>query len=288
MSARAPALGGAALVVAGAVSIQTSAALVIPAFVHLGAASTSAWRFAFGAVILLLLTRPRVGSWTRAQWRGAIVMGLSTAFMNMCFYQALARIPLGTAVTIEFLGPLAVAVFGRHSWVNAAWAILGAFGVVLLSHPGGGVTFVGALFALGSGVGWGGYVFASHRVGGDTPGFAGLAVAMSVAALVTAPWSLSRTSDLAQHPGLASRLALVAALSIVAGFAAEMQALRLVTPAVVGVLLSFDPAVAFAVGAIGLHEHATIWVLTGLACVVVAGVGVTWSSASVVAPRDVG
>jgi inner membrane transporter RhtA len=215
-------------------------------------------------------------------------MGLSTAFMNMCFYQAIARIPLGSAVTIEFLGPLVVAVLGRHSRLNLLWALLGAGGVVLISQPGGGVTLVGALYALGSGVGWGGYVFASHRVGGDTPGFAGLAVAMSVSALATTPWALGQSAHLVHDPALVGRLLVVASLSIVAGFAAEMQALRLVKPSVVGVLLSFDPAVAFAVGVVGLHEHLTAGVGSGLVAVVVAGVGVTWTSTPPVAPREVG
>ncbi len=288
MTSRVAATGGAALVVAGAISIQTSAALVVPVFRQLGPSATSAWRFCLGAVILLLITRPSLRRWSRAQWSGALLMGLSTAFMNLCFYQALARIPLGTAVTIEFLGPLTVAVLGRHSWRHALWAVPGGLGVVLLSHPGGGVTVVGALFALGSGVGWAGYVFASHRVGGETPGFAGLAVAMSVAALVSSPFALTRVGELVHHPNLLARLSLVAALSIVAGFAAEMQALRLVSPSVVGVLLSFDPAVAFGVGLVALHEHVTGWVLTGLVLVVSAGIGVTWTSSSVVAPREVG
>jgi inner membrane transporter RhtA len=195
--------------------------------------------------------------------------------MNVCFYQSIARIPLGSAVTIEFLGPLSVAVFGRRSWRHVSFAFLAAVGVVLLSHPGGGVTLVGAMFGLLSGLGWGGYVFAAARVGGATSGFGGLAVSMSVSALVTLPWALSKVVLVVHHPSLGGRLLLVGLMSIVLGFAAELQALRRLSPAVAGVLMSLDPALAFVIGALILHQRATSWVLMGLACVVVAGAGVT-------------
>jgi inner membrane transporter RhtA len=263
------------MIVLGSTSIQWSAALVQPAFVALGPTATSAWRFLMGALILLAATRPRVRTWRRAQWRAAVVLGITVAFMNVCFYHAIARIPLGSAVTIEFLGPLSVAVLGRRSRRHLMFALVAAIGVVLLMHPGGGVTLVGALFALGSGVGWAGYVFAASRVGGTTAGLDGLAVSMSISALVTLPWSWSRLDLVTQHPALGGRMALVGLMSIVVGFAAEMMALRRVSPAIAGVLMSLDPAIAFILGAVLLHQHATAWVVTGLVLVVVAVVGVT-------------
>ncbi len=259
----------------GAALIQWSAALVQPAFTALGPTATSGWRFLSGALILLGATRPRLGQWHREQWRAALVLGVTVAFMNVCFYQSIARIPLGSAVTIEFLGPLCVAVLGRRSGRHLSFALLAAVGVVLLSHPGGGVTLVGALFALGSGLGWGGYVFAAAKVGGATSGFGGLAVSMSVSALVTLPWSLSRAHVLEHHPSLGLRLVVVGLMSIVLGFGAELLALRRLTPAAAGVLMSLDPAIAFIVGALLLHERATALVVLGLVFVVVAGVGVT-------------
>ena len=268
-------LAGAGFIILGATSIQWSAALVQPAFAELGPVATSGWRFLLGALVLLIATRPRLRRWRAEQWRAAVVLGVTVAFMNVCFYQAIARIPLGSAVTIEFLGPLCVAVFGRRNWRHFSFAVLAAVGVVLLSHPGGGVTLVGALFGLGSGLGWGGYVFAAARVGGATTGFGGLAVSMSVSALVTLPWALTRFDLVAHHPSLGGRLALVGLMSIVLGFAAELQALRRLSPAAAGVLMSLDPAIAFVIGALLLHEHATAWVLIGLVLVVAAGVGVT-------------
>lgn len=259
----------------GAFSIQWSAALIEPVFPLLGPVATSGWRFLMGALILLAVTRPRLKEWRREQWFAAVVLGVTVAFMNVSFYQAIARIPLGSAVTIEFLGPLCVAVFGRRSWRHFSFAFLAALGVVLLSHPGGGVTLVGAIFGLLSGLGWAGYVFAAARVGGATAGFGGLAVSMTISALVTLPWTMTKLSFVVHHPSVGGRLALVGLMSIVLGFASELQALRRLSPAAAGVLMSFDPAIAFVVGALLLHERATTWVLLGLACVVLAGAGVT-------------
>jgi len=273
-------LAGAGFIILGAALIQWSAALVQPVFAPLGPTATSGWRFLCGAVILLVATRPRLRSWDRVQWRAAIVLGVTVAFMNVCFYQAISRIPLGSAVTIEFLGPLCVAVVGRRSGRHLAFAALAATGVVLLSHPGGGVTLVGALFALGSGLGWGGYVFAAAKVGGATAGFEGLAVSMSVSALVTLPWSMSRLVVVEQHPSIGLRLVVVGLMSIVLGFAAELLALRRLSPAAAGVLMSLDPAIAFVFGALVLHERATALVLVGLVLVVVSGAGVTMDRTS--------
>ena len=203
------------------------------------------------------------------------MLGVTVAFMNVCFYQAIARIPLGSAVTIEFLGPLCVGVLGHRSLRHFAFIFLAATGVVLLAQPGGGVTWVGALFGLGSGLGWGGYVFAAARLGDTTTGFGGLAVSMAVSALVTLPWALATATSLVHSVHLGERLALVALMSIVLGFAAELQALRRLSPSAAGVLMSLDPAIALVIGALVLHERATSWMIVGLACVVVAGAGVT-------------
>ncbi len=273
------ALLGLGFVLIGATLIPWSAALVQPVFVAVGPSASSSWRFLLGALVLLAFTRPDVRRWTRHQWVGASALGLSTAFMNQCFYQAIARIPLGSAVAIEFLGPFLVAALGRRSWRHLALVALAGFGVIALSRPGGGLTLVGGLFALGSGAGWAAYLFASHRVGGSTTGFEGLAVSMCIAALVTLPLSISSAHTFADHPYLLGRVALVAVMSIVLGFGAELQALRRLKPSIVAVLLAFDPAIAFIVGWLLLNEKITVWVLAGLGSVVLAGVGVTLEQA---------
>jgi inner membrane transporter RhtA len=241
--------------VAGAALVQWSAAIVLPVFPVLGASATSAWRFLFGALILLALTRPNLRHWTRQQWLGAVAMGASTAFMNQCFYQAIARIPLGGAVAIEFLGPFCVAAFGKRHPRHLVFVVLAGLGVVALTRPGSGLSLVGVLFAAGSGLGWALYVLTAARVGGSTRGFEGLAVSMSVAAVVTLPFDL----------GSLGRLA-------------DLQGLRRLPPSIAGVLLAFDPAIAFLIGWLLLSQAVRGWDLLGVACIVVAGAAVTYGS----------
>jgi inner membrane transporter RhtA len=274
-SAQHHALVGSAFIVVGAIAIQTSAAVIMPVFSAIGPSAASAWRFVLGAMFLLGATRPALRTWTRHQWRATIALGVSTAFMNQCFYQSIARIPLGAAVAVEYLGPFFVAALGKRSWRHLGFVAVAGAGVLALARPGGGVTVVGILFAAGSGLGWAAYAFSSHRVGGATPGFGGLAVAMSISALVTLPFALGSLGRVVGDPVLLGRVAVTALLAIVIGFGAEMQALRRVRPSIVSVLLALDPAVAFAAGFVLLHQHVSPWDLVGLACVIGAGVGVT-------------
>ncbi len=266
---------GGAFIVGGATSIQWSSAIVTPALHAIGPAAASGYRFLFGALILVAITRPSLKAWTKEQWRASIVFGLAVALMNFCFFQALARIPLGTTVTIEFLGPLTVAVIGHRSLRHWAFAALAAVGVVFLGHPGGHLNASGVAFALGAALGWGLYLMAASRVGGVADGFGGLAVSMSMAALITLPFALTSAHLLVAHPTLAARMGLVATMSIVLGFALELQALRNVTPSLAGVMMAFDPAVATLLGYLILSQHPTSYDVIGLVCVVTAGVGVT-------------
>ncbi|HEY7931881.1 MAG TPA: EamA family transporter [Acidimicrobiales bacterium] len=278
LDARRQAGAGAGFMVLGAVMIQWSAALVTGVFGRLGPSATSAWRFLLGAVVLVAVTRPRVRQWTRHQWIGALALGLSTAFMNQCFYQAIARIPLGSAVALEFMGPFVVAALGQRTMRHYALVALAGLGVVALTRPGSGLTAWGVIFALGSGLGWGAYVFSSHRVGGDTKGFEGLAVSMSIAALVTLPWSLGVSARVVEHPATLARIALVAVMSTVIGFGAELQGLRRVRPSTAAVLLATDPAVAFFIGWLLLGQTVHAFDYVGVSCVILASVGVTYDS----------
>jgi inner membrane transporter RhtA len=274
-SARRQGAAGAAFILAGATIIQCSSAVVVPVMHHVAPSAASAWRFLFGALGLLAIGRPSLSRWTKEQWRAALFMGAAVAFMNFCFYQSIVRLPLGTAVTVEFMGPLSVAVLSKRTRRHVLFAVCAAVGVVLLARPGGHVTLAGLLFGLGSAVGWAMYIFASKRVGGTTNGVEGLAVAMAIAALLTLPFALGSWSRVTGHVDLWGRLALVALMALIIGFALELSALRRLSPAVAGVLMAFDPAVAFLFGFLILGQHATVWVLAGLACVVVAGIGVT-------------
>jgi inner membrane transporter RhtA len=263
----------------GSTLIPWSSAVATGAFAVLGPMATSGWRFVFGAVVLLVFTRPKVRSWSRRQWLGALALGASITFMNVCFYQAISRIPLGGAVAIEYLGPFLVAALGKRSARHLALVALAGLGVLAITRPGGGLMIAGVLFAAGAGLGWACYAFSSQRVGSLSPGFGGLAVSMSIAAVLTLPMSLGTTSTLVHHPYLVGRIALVAVMSIVLGVGAEMQALRRLKPSIVGVLFSMNPAIAFAVGWLLLNQAIRSWDYVGVACVVVAGVGVTYDAA---------
>ena len=267
--------GGASFVLLGALLVQVAAALAVPAFGAIGASATSGWRFLFGALVLLVLVRPKIRSWTKEQWIGAASLGVASAFMNLSFYQAIARVHLGTAVAIEYLGPFLVAALGRRTWRHFGFVVLAALGVIAIARPGSGLTLAGALFAGGAGVGWALYTLASHRVGGVTEGFEGLAVAMAIATLCTLPFTVSSTAHVFSMPNLLGRLALMAVLATVLGFGAELQALRRLPPTVVGVLLAFDPAVAFLVGLAFLHQRIHLLDLVGMVLVVTAGIMVT-------------
>ena len=263
------------MVLLGAFFVQWAAALAIPAFGAVGAASTSGWRFFVGAVVLVVLARPKVRRWTKEQWMGALALGIASALMNLSFYQSIARIHLGTAVAIEYCGPFLVAALGKRSWRHFAFVGLAALGVLAIARPGSGLTLVGALFACGAGLGWASYTLASHRVGGVTTGFEGLAVAMAISATVSLPFTITSFSHVVTSPSLLGRMALMAVLATVLGFGAEMQALRRLPPSIVGVLLALDPAVAFVAGLMFLHQHIQTWDFIGIALVVIAGVAVT-------------
>lgn len=277
-SAASRTLSGAGFILLGGGLIEWSAAVVLRVFPVLGPSATSAWRFLLGAVVLLAFARPNLRRWTRRQWLGALALGVTTAAMNQCFYEAIARIPLGGAVAIEYLGPFCVAAFGQRSLRRVPLVILAGLGVVALTRPGNGLTLDGVLFAAASGLGWATYIFCSRRVGSTTKGFQGLAVSMMVAAIVTLPLSMSSSATLFDHPGTIVRLLIVAVMAIVLGFGMEMQGLKRIVPNVAGVLLALDPAIAFFVGWLLLHQRVRVWDFVGLACVVVAGAVVTYHS----------
>jgi inner membrane transporter RhtA len=278
-------IGGAGYLLIAAGLVQWSAAIVMPAFSVFGASATSAMRFAFGAIALLLVSRPRILSFTREQWLGALALGASVACMNQCFYQAIARIPLGGAVAIEFLGPLFVAAFGKRTWRHVSFAGLAAIGVLLITRPGSGLALSGILFALFSGIGWGIYIYASHHVGGQSRGFGGLAVSLSFAALLTLPFAIGRTGEMVHHPGEVLRVAIVGVMALALGFAAEMQALRRLKPSSAGVLMALDPVMAMLAGFLLLHQRLGFIGLLGLGFVVVAGAGVTYDSPDTPEPQ---
>jgi inner membrane transporter RhtA len=261
----------------GIVSVQVGASLAKQLFSVAGAGGTVALRLIFAAVVLLLVWRPalRLG---RQAWPVVLAYGVVLALMNLTFYQALARIPQGIAVTIEFLGPLVVALAGSRRLQDAVWALFAAGGVVLLAETRGELSLLGMLFALGAGVCWGSYILLSAALGSRTAEGDGLALGMAVAAMIAMPVGLVQTGSGLFSPWVLMIGLAVALLSSVIPYSLELEALRRIPPRVFGVLMSLEPAVAALAGLVVLHEslHPLQWV--ALCCVVAASIGATRSA----------
>ncbi len=263
-----------ALVLLGIVSVQVGSALAKHLFSAIGSFGTVALRLFFAAAILMLLWRPSLRM-DRRTWTVVVAYGVILGSMNLCFYLALARIPLGIAVTVEFLGPLAVALFGSRRWLDAFWAVLAAGGVVLLMEGRGDLDLVGFLFALAAGTCWGLYILVGAALGRHTTEGNGLALGMAVAALVAVPFGVAdRGAALLQPSVLAAGLG-VALLSSVIPYTVDFEALRKMPPRVFGILMSLEPAVAALIGLVVLHEslHLSQWI--AVLCVVAASAGAT-------------
>ncbi len=259
-------------------SVQVGATVARHLFPFLGPTGTVFLRVGFGALILLAIARPGLPRLSAAQWRAVVPFGLIIAGMNLCFYQSIARIPLGIAVTIEFLGPLGVAIAGSRKALDFAWAAMAAAGVAMLSLTGGSVTLLGVLFALGAAVGWASYIVLSQRVGRLVAGPDGLALALTVAGLALAPFGIAgaglRLLDL-HNLGLGL---LVAILSSALPFSLEFAALRRLSSQLFGILMSLEPAMGAAAGFLFLAQRLSLRDLLAIGLVTVASAGATLTS----------
>jgi len=265
-----------ALVLVGIVSVQVGAALARELFTMTGALGAASLRLVFAGVVMLVLWRPSLRL-SGVAWRAVIGYGVVLAGMNMLFYQAIARIPLGMAVTIEFLGPLAVALLGSRRWWDVLWALLAAGGVAMLTDAGGSVSWVGVLFALGAAASWGCYILLGTRLGATTSGSGGLALAMGVSGLVAAPFGIVGAGTLLLHPVPVAVGLVVALLSSVVPYSVELDALRRIPPRVFGVLMSLEPAVAALAGLLVLGQGLRPAQWAAICLVVAASVGATRS-----------
>lgn len=242
-----------AQVLAGILSVQVGAALAKQLFGTVGSTGMVALRLFFAAVVLLLVWRPSVRLGRRA-WTVVIAYGLVLGAMNLSFYLALAQIPLGVVVTIEFLGPLAVAIGGSRRWLDGLWALLAAGGVVLLTEGRGDLHLSGILFALAAAVCWASYILLSAALGRHTTDGGGLALGMTLAAVVVIPVGVVDSGTALFEPWVLAVGLGVALLSSVIPYSLELEALRRIPPKVFGVLMSLEPAVAALIGLLVLGE----------------------------------
>ena len=263
-----------ALVVAAAVSPQIGAVIAVSLFEELGPAGTAFLRLAIAALILWAIWRPRVAGRPAADLRLAAAFGVAMGLMNWSFYEAIARIPLAVAVTIEFAGPLTVAVIGSRRLLDGLWVALAAVGIVLLVGPGGGsLDPVGVGFALVTAACWAAYIYLSKRVGAAFPGGSGLAIAMAVGALVVLPAGLLHATGAFARPDLLGSALVVAIASSVLPYSLEIEALRRLPESVFGVLMSLDPAIAAIAGFLVLHQALGVRDIVAIVMVIVASAG---------------
>jgi inner membrane transporter RhtA len=269
----APGVAGPGMAMAAMLSVQLGAALSTGLFAQLGTPGTAWLRLSWAAVFFLIVARPPLRRLPRRVIAAASGLGVVTGSMTMLFLAAIDRIPLGTAVAIEFLGPLSVAVLRSHSRRQLVWPLLAGVGVLALTEPWQAAPdAAGLLFAAGAAVGWGGYIVLTQHVGDEVGGVRGLGISIPVAALVAglvgAPEAVP---ELSWDAVLFA--AFLAVLLPVVPFSLEMLALRRLTAAAFGTLMSLEPAMALLIGLLVLDQRPSGGQLIGIALVVAAGVG---------------
>jgi inner membrane transporter RhtA len=271
-----PRIPPALLVLASIASAQFGSAVARTLFDDLGAAGVTLLRLVIAALVLGLVFRPRIRAWSAAAWWAAALLGVVMAGMNLIFYLSLRTVPLGTAVTVEFMGPLLLALVQTRRLLDALWAVLAAAGVALLGLDSGGAAPLGGLaLALIAGLCWAGYIVLSARLGSLVPGTSGLAVSLAVAALIVLPFGARGAAAVVDRPVLLVGGIAVALLSSVLPFGLEINALRHIPTRVFGILMSLEPAAAAVAGLLVLHQRLGLREIAALVLVSLASLGVT-------------
>lgn len=257
-------------------SLQFGAAFATTLFSQIGPAGATTLRLTIAAIILGVIVRPRWSRWSNRQRKGIFALGIALAVMNGAFYLALETVPIGTAVTIEFLGPLTLAAVLSRRWADGAWVLLAFGGVLLLGlgdHGESGLDPIGVMFALIAAAAWAGYIVAGSHLAATLPSADGLAGASIVAAVLTLPFgAVSGGSELLDPKMLAAGAA-VAILSSVIPYSLEMWALRSLAKKVFAVLIALEPAAAALAGVLVIGQRLDAFTLVAIGLVVTAGVG---------------
>ncbi|SMG29982.1 inner membrane transporter RhtA [Agreia pratensis] len=284
-------VGAAGLVVVGLACQEVGAAFAVLLFPSVGALGMVALRLTFSALILLAIARPSVRGRSRGDWMTVVLFGVALAVMNGLFYEALARIPLGAAVTIEVLGPLVLSVATSRRASSWLWAVLAFVGVFLLGQGSfGELDPVGVLFAAGAGASWAGYILLSSRTGSRFARLDGLALAMTIGAVLTLPLGVAAAGPVIVRPDILLLGAAVAILSSTIPYALELFALRRIPSSTFAILMSLAPAIAALAGVVLLAQHISLVGVLAIALVVTASIGAVRSAgpgATPVARADV-
>lgn len=264
---------GVLMAIAAQVSVQLGMVVAVGLIDRIGSDGTAWLRLAWAGVLLLVLVRPRPSAFTWRTFGMCVVLGAVTAAISLLFMASLDRVTLGTATALEFLGPLAVAVVhgtGRHRWL---WPGTAAVGVVLLCRPfDGGIDPKGAFLAIAAGICWAVYILLTQRVGDEVSGVNGLAVSMPVAAVVSSFFVSTAVFERMTPQLLLIGLGMAVLLPVVP-YVLELLALRRLTTAAFGTLMSLEPAFALLVGFLLLDQAPDVAGVLGIAAVVAAGIG---------------
>ncbi|GAB3768792.1 inner membrane transporter RhtA [Nocardioides ginsengisegetis] len=283
-----PAPTGALLALASMTCVQLGLAASVGLLDRVGAEGAAWLRLSWAGAIVLLVLRPRPWTMSRRALRGAVLLGVVTGGLTILFMAAVARIPLGTASALEFLGPLGVAVARGRGGRALAWPALAAIGVLLLTQPWhGGTDPVGIAFALAAAACWAAYILLTQAVGDELEGLQGLAISLPVAGLVSTVVAGPRVVESIEPGILLVGLGLALLLPVVP-FSLEMLALRRLDTAAFGTLMSLEPAIALVVGFVLLGQRPDVLALVGMAFVVTAGVGAERIGARASRPVETG
>jgi len=262
------------LVLAAATSVQGGASVAKSLFPSFGAPGVVWLRLLFGSVALWAIARPELRSRPARELGLVAALGVVLVSMNVAFYESIARLPLGIAVTVEFLGPLAVAILGSRRQLDFVWVALAGIGVALLAEGGGkGVHPLGLGLAALAGFFWALYITLSVPIGKAFPGASGLAPAMLLGAVLITPWGVVSAGSHLRDPQLVGAAVGVGLLSSALPWSLELEALRRLPTNVFGVVLALEPAIAALAGAVFLHEHLHLRAWMAIALVVVASAG---------------
>ncbi len=272
------------LVLVGIASVQLGAGIAKTLFDEVDPETIVWLRLVTSAVVLTLIVRPALRGRSGSDWVVVLGFGATLGLMNWAIYQSFARIPLGIAVTIEFIGPLALAVIGSRRARDLAWVALAAVGVALLGLERADLNVAGVLFALLAGASWAAYILLSAQTGRRWQGLDGLAMASVVATLLLTP-VVAGTGGGGLDDGRILLLgALVGLLSSVVPYSCEMAALRTLPPSVFSILMSLEPAAAALAGMLVVGEFLTGVQWVAVVCVVIASIGATRSHPTIAEP----
>jgi inner membrane transporter RhtA len=272
-------LGAVGLVAIGLICQEVGASFAVLLFPTVGPIGMVALRLAFSAVVLLAIARPRLRGHSRTDWLTVIAFGVALALMNALFYEALARVPLGATITIEVLGPLVLSIVLSRRASSWLWAVLAFAGVVILSQGSfGDLDPVGVAFAFGAAAMWAAYILLSARTGSRFARLDGLAIAMTVGAIITVPLGITSAGPAIFQPNILLLGAAVALLSSTIPYTLELVALRRLPSATFSILMSLSPAIATTAGFLILGQTFTWVAFVAIGVVIAASIGAVLSA----------